>query len=178
MVQTILNARAPLTRALYANRWKLFSSWRRDQRVDPKCCCVPILLKYLQMLLDDRLSVATIKVYVASISARHVLMDNRTVGSHPLVNHFLKGALRLWAPLVVQVPLQDLPIVLESLCFPPFEPLEQADLRWLSGKTPFLLAIASAKRVGELHALSIAGECLRCNSDGCGVTMWPNPISS
>lgn len=46
---------------------------------------------------------------------------------------------------------------LESTAEAPALPLEQTDLRWLSGKTAFLLAIASAKRVGELHALSISG---------------------
>ena len=43
-------------------------------------------------------------------------------------------------------------------------------------KTAFLLAITSAKRVGELHALSVSGSCLRWNPDGSGVTLWPNMV--
>ena len=39
----------------------------------------------------------------------------------------------------------------------------------------FLLAIVSAKRVSELHALSVSEECIRWNSDGTGVALWPNP---
>ena len=37
------------------------------------------------------------------------------------------------------------------------------------------LAVMSAKRLGELHALSVARDCLRWTSDRSEVTMWPNP---
>ena len=88
-----------------------------------------------------------------------------------LVGRFLKGAICLRPPLAVQVPSWDLPAVLETLCSPPFEPLEHFDLRWLTCKTAFLLAVTSAKQVGELHALSFAIDCLQWNSDGSRVTM-------
>jgi len=65
-------------------------------------------------------------------------------------------------------------MVLDTLCSPPFEPMSGSELRWLSAKTVFLLAITSAKRVSELHALSVSESCLRWNSDGSGVTLWPN----
>ena len=44
--------------------------------------------------------------------------------------------------------------VLNSLRAAPFEPLETADFRSLTKKCLFLLALATAKRVGELQALS------------------------
>ncbi|KAK0135471.1 hypothetical protein N1851_028682 [Merluccius polli] len=59
-----------------------------------------------------------------------------------------------------------MPLVLEALCQPPFEPL---------GNTAFLLAIASAKRVGELHSLSVSQACMSWNADGSGVALWLNP---
>ena len=46
-------------------------------------------------------------------------------------------------------------MVLESLRGPPSEPLKKASDRILTLKTVFLLALASAKRVGELHALTV-----------------------
>ncbi|KAK7878584.1 hypothetical protein WMY93_030420 [Mugilogobius chulae] len=175
VVQTIMNARAASTRALYDNRWTLFVKWCMDHDVNPEHCSVPVLLDYLQTLLDKGLSVSTIKVYVAAISARHSFVDGRSVGSHSLVSRFLKGALRLRPPRLTRVPSWDLPLVLEGLCSSPFEPLNSAALKWVSIKTVFLLAISSAKRIGELHALSIADNCIRWNSDGSGVTLWPNP---
>ena len=74
-----------------------------------------------------------------------------------------------------RAPSWDLPLVLRSLTQPPYEPLDQSTLKFLSHKTAFLLAICSAERVGELHALSASGDCLRWKADGTGVSLWPNP---
>ena len=51
-------------------------------------------------------------------------------------------------------PAWDVALVLNSLTAAPYEPLKDAEERLLAHKTLFLLAFASAKRVGELHALS------------------------
>ena len=175
VIQTVLDSRAPSTRALYANRWKIFSEWCRACGEVPESSPLPIILRFLQSLLDKGLSVSTLRVYVAAISARHVRVDNQTVGSHTLVTRFLKGALRRNPPRPVKVPSWDLPLVLDALRLPPFEPLEQAELKWSSAKMAFLLALVSAKRVSELHALSVSEACMRWNSDGTGVSLWPNP---
>ena len=55
---------------------------------------------------------------------------------------------------VLRPPAWDLSRVLWFLNSSQFEPLSQASLRALSQKTLFLLALATAKRVGELQALS------------------------
>lgn len=172
--QTVLSARASSTRQQYENRWRLFSRWCSAHDEDPVSCSVPTILNFLQSLLDEGRSPSTIKVYVAAISCYHTRIDGCTVGSHNLVSLFLRGARRLRPPSVPRAPVWDLPLVLDALCSPPFEPLAQVDLKWLSCKTAFLLAIVSAKRVGELHALSVSPSCLRWHPDGSGVTLWPN----
>ena len=91
-------------------------------------------------------------------------MDNQT---HTLVTRFFKGAQRRNLPRAVMVPSWDLPLVLEALLLPPFEPLEQSGL-----------TMALAKCVSELHALSMSEACMRWNSDGTGVALWPNPAFS
>ena len=48
----------------------------------------------------------------------------------------------------------DAALVLQSLTNQPYEPMRKAEERFLAQKTLFLIALASAKRVGELHALS------------------------
>ena len=65
--------------------------------------------------------------------------------------------------------------MLRSLTRAPYEPVEQADLKSLSHKTLFLLAMCSAKRVSELHALFVSEQCLRWKADNTGVSLWPNP---
>ena len=51
-------------------------------------------------------------------------------------------------------PSWDVNKVLAALRLAPFEPLESCEFRALSSKTIFLVALATAKRVGELQALS------------------------
>ena len=55
---------------------------------------------------------------------------------------------------LVPTPKWDVNVVLQSLLGPPYEPLSTSSLRHLTMKTAFLLALASAKRVSELHGLS------------------------
>ncbi|KAL2087997.1 hypothetical protein ACEWY4_016825 [Coilia grayii] len=172
VADTIASSRAASTTALYANRWKLFSAWCLTQGWR---CPLPTVLLFLQSLFDMGLTPSTIKVYAAAITAQHARVDGRTVGSHPLMARFLKGALHLRPPRRSRVPTWDLPLVLQALCDAPFEPLLTVDVSWLSMKTAFLLAITSAERVGELHALSVSGDCLRWHPGDSGVTLWPNP---
>ena len=54
----------------------------------------------------------------------------------------------------ITTPNWNLDVVLRTLTLPPFEPLRSASFRDLTKKTIFLLALATAKRVGELQALS------------------------
>ncbi|XP_039511917.1 NLR family CARD domain-containing protein 3-like [Pimephales promelas] len=92
---TILNSRAPSTRSAYAYRWKLFSEWCSEQAVVPEHCPVPLVLRFLQSLLENNRAAATLRVYVAAISAHHVRIDGQQLGSHALVTQFLRGAQRL-----------------------------------------------------------------------------------
>lgn len=124
-------------------------------------CSVPTILDFLQFLLDEGRSHSTLKVYVAAISCGHVRIDNGTVGGHSLVSLFLKGAQRLHPLSAPRAPAWDLPLVLDARRRPPFEPLTQVELKWVSCKAAFLLAICSSKRVSELHVLSVSDSCLR-----------------
>ena len=53
-----------------------------------------------------------------------------------------------------RIPLWDLFVVLDALRKPPFEPISTVAFDLLSMKTTFLLALASARRRSEIHALS------------------------
>ena len=77
-----------------------------------------------------------------------------------LISRFLRGAQRLTVRTAGPVvPPWDLDVVLGALQGSPFEPIGDADLKWLSMKTASLLAVTSARRVSELHALSVHGDC-------------------
>ena len=57
-------------------------------------------------------------------------------------------------PVELRPPAWDASLVLQSLTGAPYEPLRTCEDRFLAQKTLFLLALASAKCIGELHALS------------------------
>ncbi|KAI2663377.1 Transposon Ty3-G Gag-Pol polyprotein [Labeo rohita] len=156
VVETILQSRAPSTRKLYALKWKLFTSWCGRHQQDPVNCPVGSVLEFLQDRLSAGLSHSTLKVYVAAIAAYHAPLGGLSVGKDPLVSRFLRGALRLRPPVRSRVPSWDLSLVLEALCGPPFEPIEEISDRLLTIKTVLLIAITSLKRVGDLQALSVA----------------------
>ncbi len=114
------------------------------------------MLEFVQARLSAGLTHSSLKVYVAAILAYHTSLGGQSVGRHPLVTRFLCGALRLRPPVRSRIPPWDLAVVLEALCRPPFEPIEEISDRHLTLKTAFLLAITSLKRVGDLQALSVA----------------------
>ncbi len=175
VISTIQSARAPSTRSQYAYKWQLFQSWCLAEGHDPVSCPMAVILQFLQKLLDKGKSPSTLKVYLAAISACHVRIDGFSPGCHFLASQFLKGARRLRPPRTTSLPSWSLDVVLEALAKAPFEPLHSVDMKLISIKTAFLLAVVSAKRVSELHALSVHPSCTRFAGDGSKVSMRPNP---
>jgi integrase len=70
------------------------------------------------------------------------------------------------------VPSWDLSLVLQVLTKPPFENLGEADLSYVTLKTVFLLALASGRRRGEIHALQ---HRIQRKEDWSEVTLFPDP---
>ncbi|MGL5154481.1 MAG: hypothetical protein ACRC9H_06050, partial [Aeromonas veronii] len=159
VVDTITSARAPSTRSLYALKWNLFVEWCSSHGEDPRSCSVRAVLSFLQEGLERRLSPSTLKVYVAAIAAHHHAVEGKSLGRHDLIVRFLRGARRLNPPRPLSVPSWDLSLVLTGLRGHPFEPLQSAELKALSLKAVLLVALASLKRVGDLHAFSVDESC-------------------
>lgn len=112
---------------------------------------------------------------MAAISACHIGFGDKSVGQHPLICRFMKGAHRKLPVDIPLVPLWDLSVVLDALCEHPFEPLEAVNLKYVALKTVLLLALTSAKRVSELQALSISPACLQFAPGLSRVRFRPNP---
>ena len=64
-------------------------------------------------------------------------------------------------------------MVLDQLSKPPFEPIQECDLKVLTLKTVFLLALASGKRRSEIHAW--LHDCIRRQEKWKSVTLQPSP---
>ncbi|KAI2655617.1 Protein transport protein SEC24 [Labeo rohita] len=112
-------------------------------------------------------------VYVATISAFHATVYGCSVGKHNLVIRFLKGARWLRPSRPPTVPPWDLTVVLGALAQPTFQMLQSVGLRELSFKAILLLAMASVKSIGDLHALSMNADCMQFGQSDCNVTLKP-----
>ncbi len=175
VVDTITLARAPSTKHAYALKWNLFVEWCSSHTEDPRRCPIRVLLSFLQQGLERRLSPSTLKVYVAAIVANHDPVEGKSVGKHDWVVRFLRGARRLNPPRPPSIPSWDLSLVLRALQQGPFEPLQTVEPKFLSMKTLLLLALASIKRVGDLHAFSVDDSCLQFGSADSQIILRPRP---
>ncbi len=59
---------------------------------DNQRCSICVVLSFLQLGLERRLSSSTVKVHAVAISAYHNHIDSKSVGKHDLVVRFLRGA--------------------------------------------------------------------------------------
>lgn len=109
------------------------------------------ILEFLQLGLEKGLGASTLKVQVSALSA---MMGTRWA-LDPLIVQFLKACIKIRPPRKPVFPTWDLSTVLEALSKEPFFPLESISLWDLTLKLSFLIAIMSAKRVSEIHALLI-----------------------
>ncbi len=92
-----------------------------------------------------------------------------------IIIRFLRGERRLNPSRPPSIPSWDLSLVLRALQQGPFEPLQTVDLKFLSMKTLLLLALASIKRVGDLHAFSVNDSCLEFVPADFQVILRPRP---
>ena len=117
----------------------------------PSVLKVASFLLYLRRSLSLSFSLIASYRSMLSVVFRFVLPE--------LSSHFvLRGLLRSFRlerpPRSCRVPPWDLSLVLSFLLGPPFESLSSCSLWDLTPKVLFLLSLATARRVGELQALS------------------------
>ena len=60
---------------------------------------------------------------------------------------------------------------------PPFEPIAKCELKFLTLKTVFLVALASGRRRSELHAMCFDSHHFRQNQDQSMVTLYPDFVA-
>ena len=139
---------------LYQSRWKIFCGWCRGRGVAPVNATVPVVVDFLIHLRQDRgLSVSAVKGYCSALNSV-LALKGRDLAASREITTLLRSFARSVNPVELRPPTWDVSLVLQSLTGAPYEPLRTCEERFLAQKTLFLLALASAKRIGELHALS------------------------
>ena len=142
----------------YQARWGTYRKWCKDfghRSPSPSIAKIADFLTY--MFKSKGAALSTIKGYRAMLSAvfKFPLPEISTSILKDLIRSF-----EISAPRPLFPPPWDLDKVLQYLSGPPFEPLARASFLDKTKKALFLLAMATAKRVSELQALSFQGEDL------------------
>ena len=139
---------------LYQSRWKIFCGWCRGRSVAPVNASVPVVVDFLIHLRQDKgLSVSAVTGYCSALNSV-LALKGRDLAASREITTLLRSFARSVNPVELRPPAWDVSLVLQSLTGAPYEPLRTCEERFLAQKTLFLLALASAKRIGELHALS------------------------
>ena len=139
---------------LYQSRWKIFCGWCRGRGVVPVNATVPVVVDFLIHLHQDKgLSVSAVKGYCSALNSV-LALKGRDLAASREITTLLRSFSKSVSPVELHPPAWDVSLVLQSLMGSPYEPLRTCEERFLVQKTLFLLALASAKRIGELHALS------------------------
>ena len=149
-------SRRPPARLNYQSKWSTYRTWCHSHGHSVSRPSVPKVADFLLYLRRSlHLSYSSIASYRSMLSAAfHFVLPE--LSSHPVLHDLLRS-FRIECPLPSsRFPPWDLLYVLSLLHGSPFEPLDSCSLRDLTRKTLFLLALTTARRVGELQAISSA----------------------
>ena len=147
-------ARRPLSRQAYQLKWQVYRSWCCSHGHSVSRPSLAKVTDFFCWLRSSRgLGVSSIKGYRSMLSAVF-RFHLPSLSSHPVVRDLLQSFCLGSAECQLRPPAWDLSVVLRFLNTSSFEPLSAAPLRALTQKVLFLVALATAKRVGELQTLS------------------------
>ena len=148
-------ARRASSCAGYQARWSIYRQWCHSHGHSVSRPTLPKIADFLFWLRKSKkLSVSAVHGYRSMLSAvfRTVLPE---ISTSSVLQDILRS-FKVEAPCrAIRPPEWDLLNVLDYLRSSVFEPLTNASLRDLTRKTLFLVALATAKRVGELQAFSL-----------------------
>ena len=143
-------------------------NWCHTKKVNPISAPITVIADFLIFLFSEKkCQISTIKGYRSMISNTLKFKTGNRIGSNPVLSELIRS-FELQRPVQRSLtPKWDLSWVLVCLQKPRFEPLDKASKFHVTIKTAFLLALATAKRCSEIHALAMDTQHLRFNqSDG------------
>ena len=138
------------TRTIYKSKWALFEKWCSENSVDfstPSVKQVSDFFMYLYQDLNRCLS--TIDGYRTAIVDTLGLAELHTCQSSYL-NRLLSSFHRDRPKISRNLPKWNFPVVLNELTKAPFQPMKDTDLKHLTLKTAFMLALDSGKHHSKI----------------------------
>ena len=147
-------SRRPSSCKAYQLKWQVYRQWCHSHGHSSSNPSLAKAADFLCWLHSSKhLGVSSIKGYRSMLSAVF-RFQLPSLSSHPVFRDLLRSFALESAPRQLRPPAWDLTLVLRFLNTSSFEPLAEVPLRALTQKVLFLVAFTTAKRVGELQALS------------------------
>ena len=138
----ITNSKRESTRKVYDARLTIYRNWCSARSVSPHSISVSDLAEFFIYLHDVRnCKATTIAGYRSAIASVHKGWHNSTVSNNVSLSNLIKGMFNSNPSVKTLLPNWDLPPVLMSLCDTPFEPLSTCEMKFLTWKTVFLVAL-------------------------------------
>ena len=141
------------TLGVYEGQWKGFCDWCSEREIDPLSPSPQVVADFLCEKNNLGRAFSTLVGYKTAINKVWKAVLNVDLNENDALSNLLANFKRDFSKRKDPVPKWDLSLVLQTLSKPPFEPLDTVDLKFVTFKTIFLLALASGRRRGELHAL-------------------------
>ena len=146
-------SRRPLSCKAYQLKWQVYRTWCHSHGHSVSRPTLSKVAEFLCWLRSAKnLAVSSIRGYRSMSAVFRFQLPS--LSSHPVLRDLLRSFCLESAERQLRPPAWDLSLVLRFLNTSTFEPLSEAPLCTLAQKVLFLLALATAKRVGELQALS------------------------
>jgi hypothetical protein len=157
---------------VYDAKWSIFVDWCVGREIDPIKVSVQQLADVFVHLVEDKgILPSTIKGYRSSITRTLTISGGTDFSNNEFSSLLIRNFDLERHKQKRLVPQWGLGLVLSALKLPPFEPATEVDIKFVSYKCCFLLALASGRRRSEIHALSVSDPCLRFNRDQSAVTL-------
>ncbi|XP_071085823.1 uncharacterized protein [Haliotis cracherodii] len=142
------------SRNLYDDKWKSFDQFATSKGFSAAKATIPQVADSLCHLRSTRnLKGSTLGTYLAAISSVLTMANGIKLTKVPELIALLRSFRHEDQQKSFRAPAWDLNIVLQHLTSDAYEPLQQADFVHLTQKTLFLLALATAARISEIHAI-------------------------
>lgn len=150
----------------YVKKFEKYNSWCGEREINPYSATLDQIADFLTFLFESGLQYRTISGYRSMLSAVLPPYQNSPVGKHPFITRLIKGVFQSRPPKVRLLPEWDLDIVLEALQKAPFEPLSNSDMKSVTYKAVFLVAVTTYRRCSDIQSLRIDHESMKVQEKG------------
>ena len=143
----------------YGYKIQKYIDWCNQERIKhPRSSSVASVCNFLTDMFGKGASAHAISGYISALSKWHRKVHGKYLCEIEELRNIRKATAIQRPPKKVRFETWNLSLVLQNLTREPFEPMISAPMKFVSYKTVFLVAAATARRCSEIGALSMDAE--------------------